>query len=134
MAQCSACSPAQDSRARPTEPRRRRHVLTSRAGRHGYSRHQSTPVRPTTQRSEVDTQSSRRRGLLALSAVAPAVTSPRIVQLLDKPLNTLCEDEFREIFCEFPDKIAYVMARLKSRPEDPVTIDQIGLQLELAWR
>lgn len=62
------------------------------------------------------------------------MTSRRIVELLDKPLNTLPENEFREIFCEFPEEIAYLMARTKARPEDPVTLDQIGLQLELAWR
>jgi len=58
----------------------------------------------------------------------------RAEALLDRDVRTLSDDEWCEVAETFPDEYAYMMVRLKSRPGDPVSPKQLGLDLELTIR
>ena len=60
--------------------------------------------------------------------------SPRVDRLLDVPFDALTGEQLSAIVSELPDRVAYVMCQLKSRPEDPITPESMARDLALIRR
>jgi len=54
--------------------------------------------------------------------------------LLDMDLRTMSGDEWGEACKLFPEECAYLLVRLKSSPDEPVTRERLEWDLQVTWR